>query len=681
MNWKNLKISKKLSLGFGVILAFLVLNGITNILDINEMVTNAKLVINGNKLDGLLAQKEVDHLNWVNDLNALLTDENVHTLMVEKDHNKCSFGRWLHGEGRIKAEKLVPSLAPMLKAIEEPHEKLHHSAIEIEKNYRHVDKHLGHFLHEKKIDHLKWINLAKDALLDHSKKSLGVELNHKHCSLGKWLFSEKIQKRKQKDRHFAKLVDQIIDPHHALHKSGKTLQSLIQQNKHKEAVAFFVNKTKPIAEKCLSKIDALIHWQENEERHQQKAINIFAQRTVPALHKVQEILGQIRREARQNIMTDESMLATAEQAKTVTIIVLVVSLIIGCVLVFIITRSITGPIVKGVDFADQMAKGDLTGQLEVDQTDEIGSLANSLNQMAQSMKTMFKEVASGVETLASSSTELSTVSGQLCQGADDSSQRSNSVSAAAEQMSSNMDSVAAAVEQASTNAGTVAAAAEQMNATINEIAEQAGHAKTKTEGAVSKAKGTTEIVNQLGVLAREINSITETITDIADQTNLLALNATIEAARAGESGKGFAVVANEIKELARQTASATGEIKRQIDSIQGSTTNAVDEIDQISEVIQEVSDYVTTIAAAIEEQSSATQEIAENISQASTGMQEVSSNVAQISAASSEITQNIAVLSQSANECNSSSMELNSSSTELSALAEKLKNLIGKFQY
>jgi methyl-accepting chemotaxis protein len=667
--------------GFGIILAILVLNGITNIVDLNEIVHDAKLVINGNRLEGLLAQKEVDHLNWVNDLNALLTDDSMHSLSIETDHNKCSFGKWLHGEGRVKAEHLVPSLAPLLRAIEEPHEKLHHSAILIKKNYRKVDTHLGKFLHEKKIDHLQWINIVKDALLDHSKKTLGIELDHEKCSLGKWLVSDSVLKRKQNDRFFADLVDQVIEPHHALHKSGKTLQSLIQQNKHKEAASFFVNKTQPYAEKCLSKIDALIHWQENEEMLREKAIKIFAQQTVPALHDVQNLLGQIRREARNNILSDESMLAATEHAKTITFFVLIISIIIGFVLVLIITRSITTPIVKGVDFADQMAKGDLTGQLDVSQSDEIGSLAKSLNKMVQSLKSMFKEVASGIETLASASTELSAVSQQLCQGADESSQRSNSVSAAAEQMSTNMDSVAAAVEQASTNAGTVAAAAEQMNATINEIAEQAGRAKTKAEGAVTKARGTTEIVNKLGVVAKEINSITQTITEIADQTNLLALNATIEAARAGESGKGFAVVANEIKELARQTSSATDEIKRQVDDIQGSTSNAVDEIDQISDVIQEVNDYVTTIAAAIEEQSSATQEIAENISQASTGIQEVSSNVAQVSAASSEITQNIVVLSQSANECNASSMELNSSSTELSTLAEKLKNMIGRFQY
>jgi len=79
----------------------------------------------------------------------------------------------------------------------------------------------------------------------------------------------------------------------------------------------------------------------------------------------------------------------------------------------------------------------------------------------------------------------------------------------------------------------------------------------------------------LGSAAQEIDRVTETITEISSQTNLLALNATIEAARAGEAGKGFAVVAGEIKELARQTADATEDIKRRISGIQASTGSAV----------------------------------------------------------------------------------------------------------
>ena len=120
-------------------------------------------------------------------------------------------------------------------------------------------------------------------------------------------------------------------------------------------------------------------------------------------------------------------------------------------------------------------------------------------------------------------------------------------------------------------------------------------------------------LTQLGATADKIGKVTETITDISEQTNLLALNATIEAARAGKAGKGYAVVANEIKDLAKQTAEATVDIKNIVDNIQATSKTTEKGIEQIGTVIGEVNDIVGTVATAVEEQTAATQEIAGNI--------------------------------------------------------------------
>jgi methyl-accepting chemotaxis protein len=187
-------------------------------------------------------------------------------------------------------------------------------------------------------------------------------------------------------------------------------------------------------------------------------------------------------------------------------------------------------------------------------------------------------------------------------------------------------------------------------------------------------------VDELGSAANEIGKVVETITEISEQVNLLALNATIEAARAGEAGRGFAVVANEIKDLAKQTAEATLEIKGKIGAIQGSTAETVTEIDQISKIINDVNEIVTIIATAVEEQSVTTKEIAGNVAQASQGIQEVNENVAQSSSVSAEIASDISGVNQSAGEISSSSAQVNLSAEELNRMGVKLNEMVGKFK-
>jgi methyl-accepting chemotaxis protein len=236
------------------------------------------------------------------------------------------------------------------------------------------------------------------------------------------------------------------------------------------------------------------------------------------------------------------------------------------------------------------------------------------------------------------------------------------------------------MEQAATNLNMVATATEQMTASVREIAQNSERARKITDEAVSKAQGTSKKVNDLGNAAQAISKVTEVITEISEQTNLLALNATIEAARAGEAGKGFAVVANEIKELAKQTAEATLEIKNQIEGVQVSTEETVADIGDICEVIAKVDETVGIIAAAVEEQSVTTQDIAGNISQASAGVQEVNGNVAQSTEVTVSISRDIAEVSQASNEMTTSSSQVNISAEELAGMAETINGMVGKFK-
>jgi methyl-accepting chemotaxis protein len=354
-------------------------------------------------------------------------------------------------------------------------------------------------------------------------------------------------------------------------------------------------------------------------------------------------------------------------------IIAICCILVIIVLAYYLSRTMTRPIVQGSWFAEKLAEGDFTHTLQIKRKDEIGLLADSLNTMAMKLRAMFKDLAEGTVTLAGSSTELSTISTQMKSGAEQTAQRSNTVASAAEQMSTNMTSMAGATENASANLNTVAAAAEEMTATISEIAESADRARHITHDAVDQATQASDTVNQLGTAARDIGKVTESITEISEQTNLLALNATIEAARAGEAGKGFAVVANEIKELAKQAATASAEIKNKIAGIQQSTDGTVNRISQITGVINQVDEIVSTIAAAVEEQSVTTREIAGNVSQAARNMTDITENVTQSSTAATEIARDIALVSNSAVEITDSSTQINESIASLSELAENIK--------
>jgi len=399
--------------------------------------------------------------------------------------------------------------------------------------------------------------------------------------------------------------------------------------------------------------------------------------------QLEETVTEFDESAKTGIKTNgQAVLSELTKSQSFLVLILCGALALGVIVSFVITRSIIRPIGDVLFRLKDIAQGDgdLTTRLTVASKDEIGELARNFNMFVAKLQTMIQDIAENAATLAEASTELSAISTQLSAGSKQTSDKSGVVAVAAEEMSTNVNSVAAAMEQATTNMSLVASTTEQVTASVNEIAKNSENAQSITNRAVTHATSTMEKVDNLGKAAQAISKVTEVITEISEQTNLLALNATIEAARAGEAGKGFAVVANEIKELARQTASATMKIRNQIEGIQKSTGETVTDIEQISDVIANIDEIVGTIAAAVEEQSTAMKEIALNISQASSGVKEVNQNVSQSSKATEDIARDISEVNQAAAEMTNNSSQVNLSADELSGLAEKINTMVGSFK-
>ena len=302
--------------------------------------------------------------------------------------------------------------------------------------------------------------------------------------------------------------------------------------------------------------------------------------------------------------------------------------------------------------ANALSDGDLEQRTEVDRKDDIGRTASAVDQASSALRTIISAVVEHATGLATTAQQL---------------QQSNDLLRAnAEQTSAQAQHATTAVEEVARNVRLLSMNAGQMSSSIVEIAGITADASLAGVGAVAAARSTHENVQWLGTSSSAIGDVVKSIEGIAGQTNLLALNATIEAARAAEAGKGFAVVAAEVKGLARQTALATADITKRIQTMQDSSGSVVSDISEITAVISRVNDYQVTIASAVDRQAETTRVMEDNA--ASTAQK------------SDEIAVNVAGLATVAQTTSSAVNEAQAATMRLAQISDELQLVVSKFR-
>ena len=351
--------------------------------------------------------------------------------------------------------------------------------------------------------------------------------------------------------------------------------------------------------------------------------------------------------------------------KISTGIVAAVSVLIS-VLGVLIANNISGPIVQAVAIAQRVSSGDLTADIVVNQSDELGLLQQAMHDMVAKLKDMIEHISSSADQQATASQELSNITELTDSNVSRQHQATEQVATAINEMSVSIDEVTQNTSEASNAADTSTKLVHISSIAVNETIDQI----LQLSDDITKSK---ILIDDVQAGTKDIANILVTIKGIADQTNLLALNAAIEAARAGEQGRGFAVVADEVRNLAQNTQNSTVEIEKMIKSLELNVSAATDSMVAGTVQAQLIVDKTNEVTQSLAEVESSVSMISDMNIQISTATQQQSSVARDINQQATEIS-NISI------ETGESTKEISSASDELAALAVELTNQVQAFK-
>nr|WP_296247812.1 methyl-accepting chemotaxis protein [Pseudomonas sp. UBA4194] len=358
--------------------------------------------------------------------------------------------------------------------------------------------------------------------------------------------------------------------------------------------------------------------------------------------------------------------AESAEARSYQIAAALLALLFGVLAAWVITRQITKPLQETLDVVERIANGDLTHNLQVTRRDELGVLQQGIQRMGATLRELIGGIRDSVTQIASAAEELSAVTEQTSAGVNSQKVETDQVATAMHEMTATVQEVARNAEQASVAATTADEEAREGDKVV-------GEAIAQIEKLAEEVRRSTEAMNALQKESDKIGSVMDVIKAVAEQTNLLALNAAIEAARAGEAGRGFAVVADEVRGLAQRTQKSTEEIEGLVAGLQSGTQ-------QVASVMLSSRGLTDSSVELTRRAGSSLENITRTVSNIQAMNQQIAAAAEQQSSVAEEISRSIINVRDVSEQTAAASEETAASSVELARLGNQLQMLVSHFR-